>query len=121
MTGRTLFHSRFLLCFLAIAISATEAQAQTCTDLFDFDGTSHGCCSTFPRVLAQGRGNLYCTALQGGANGRGVIFKSTLTGTVTVLHNFNVADGFNLQGGLSLATDGKFYGVTLVGGTSNRG
>jgi uncharacterized repeat protein (TIGR03803 family) len=122
MTGRTLFHSRFLLCFLAIAISATEARAQTYTDLFDFDGTSHGCCSTFPGVLAQGRdGNLYGTALQGGANGRGVIFKSTLTGTVTVVHNFNVTDGFNPQGGLSLGTDGNFYGTTASGGSHSAG
>jgi uncharacterized repeat protein (TIGR03803 family) len=122
MTGRTLSHSRFLLCLLAIATSATVAHAQTYTDLFDFDGTSHGCCSTFPGVLAQGRdGNLYSTALQGGANNRGVIFKSTLTGTVTVLHNFNVTDGYNPQGGLSLGTDGNFYGTTVSGGSHSAG
>jgi uncharacterized repeat protein (TIGR03803 family) len=107
---------------LVISISATVADGQTYTDLFDFDGTSHGCCSTFPGVLAQGRdGNLYSTALQGGANNRGVIFKSTLTGTVTVLHSFNVTDGYNPQGGLSLGTDGNFYGTTASGGSQSAG
>jgi uncharacterized repeat protein (TIGR03803 family) len=115
-------HFRYLLCLLMISLFAALARAQTYTDLFDFDGTNHGCCSTMPGVLAQGRdGNLYGTTLQGGANSRGTVFKATLSGAVTVLHSFNVTDGLNPQGGLSLATDGNFYGSTQGGGTHSAG
>src|SRR5436305_9948350 len=94
------------------------AQAQTYTDLFDFDGTGHGCCSTFPGTLAQGRdGNLYGTAVSGGANGRGAIYKITPAGIITSLHDFNVTDGSGPQGGLSLGLDGNFYGATNGGGS----
>ncbi len=112
-----------LLTLIAAAVaSAAVAQAQTFTDLFEFDHTNSGCCSSFPGTLAQGRdGNLYGTAFSGGVNGRGSIFKSTLSGTVTVLHSFNVTDGSTPQGGLTLGTDGNFYGTTTSGGTHSAG
>src|SRR5438132_7293280 len=104
-------HSRLLLVIGLVLSSAALSQAQTYTDLFDFDGTGHGCCSTFPGTLAQGRdGNLYGTAVSGGANGRGAIFKITLSGTITDLHDFNITDGSGPQGGLSLGLDGNLYG-----------
>jgi uncharacterized repeat protein (TIGR03803 family) len=113
--------SLVVLAVLALAAS-TLLQAQTYTDLFDFDGTNHGCCSIYPGMLAQGRdGNLYGTTLQGGANSRGAIFKSTLSGTVTLLHSFNLTDGASPQGGLSLAADGNFYGSTTSGGSHSAG
>ena len=51
----------FAVCLFVLALAVCPvAHAQTYTDLFDFDGTSHGCCSSTPGVLAQGRdGNLY--------------------------------------------------------------
>ncbi|HET6181037.1 MAG TPA: choice-of-anchor tandem repeat GloVer-containing protein [Candidatus Sulfotelmatobacter sp.] len=114
--------SQFTLLFLVIAVATSVAQAQTFTDLFDFDGTAHGCCASYPGVLAQGRdGNLYGTTLQGGANGRGTVFKATLSGTVTVLHSFNVTDGMGPQGGLTLGMDGNFYGTTNGGGANSKG
>ncbi len=117
---RTLF--RFLLFVLAVTLTASVGQAQTFTDLFDFDGTSHGCCSTYPGALAQGRdGNLYGTSFAGGANGRGNVFKATLSGTITILHDFNVTDGSQPQGGLSLGVDGNLYGSTTFGGTHSAG
>jgi uncharacterized repeat protein (TIGR03803 family) len=109
---------------LAILLLAATSlvRAQTYTDLFDFDGTNHGCCSISPGLLAQGRdGNLYGTTTQGGANSRGAIIKSTLTGTVTVLHSFNLTDGAAPQGGLTLAPDGNFYGAAPSGGTDGAG
>jgi uncharacterized repeat protein (TIGR03803 family) len=109
-----------LVCLILAATSAL--QAQTYTDLFDFDGTNHGCCSIYPSMLAQGRdGNLYGTTLQGGANNRGAIFKATLGGAVTVLHSFNLTDGASPQGGLTLAADGNFYGTTSSGGADTAG
>jgi len=121
MNARRLRPLLFML-IIATAASLTTAQAQTYTDLFDFDGTGHGCCSTYPGVLAQGRdGNLYGTAVSGGANGRGAIFKITVSGTFTTLHDFNITDGSGPQGGLTLATDGNFYGTTNGGGAHSAG
>ena len=46
-------------------------------------------------------------------------------GTETTLYRFcskaNCADGENPVGGVVLATDGNFYGVTLEGGAGNLG
>ena len=115
-------HCRALIVIGLALASVTLSQAQTYTDLFDFDGTGHGCCATFPGTLAQGRdGNLYGTAVSGGANGRGAIFKITLSGTITDLHDFNVTDGSGPQGGLSLGLDGNFYGSTNGGGSGSGG
>jgi uncharacterized repeat protein (TIGR03803 family) len=119
---RIFSRSRFFLLVLAIALAPTLGQAQTYTELFDFDGTNHGCCPTSPGVLAQGRdGNLYGTTIFGGANGIGNVFKFGLDGTMTVLHNFNLTDGSEPQGGLSLGLDGNLYGTTSAGGTNLAG
>jgi uncharacterized repeat protein (TIGR03803 family) len=57
-----------------------------------------------------------------GLNGAGTIFKFTLGGTVTTLHNFcsqsGCPDGQNSYAGLVQATNGDFYGTTVYGGTA---
>jgi uncharacterized repeat protein (TIGR03803 family) len=112
----------FLPVVMVAAILATVAQAQTYTDVYDFDGTGHGCCASYPGVLAQGRdGNLYGTQVSGGANGRGTIFKMTPGGVITSLHDFNVTDGYAPQGGVTLALDGNLYGTTAGGGANSAG
>ena len=69
-------------------------------------------------IIAQGRdGNLYSTAL-GGANNQGAVFKITPSGILNVLHSFTGSDGSQPLGGLTLGTDGNFYGTTYAGGTS---
>jgi len=74
-------------------------------------------------VVAQGRdGNLYSTAIGGGAyTYYGAVFKITPAGTLTILHSFDSAHGSYPYGGLTLATDGNFYGTTLQGGSSDVG
>ena len=67
--------------------------------------------------------NLYGTTYEGGSstncpNGCGTVFKITTKGTLTTLHNFDLDHGSNPIGGLTLATDGNFYGTTYGGGTS---
>jgi uncharacterized repeat protein (TIGR03803 family) len=110
-----------MLASLALAFAAT-LNAQTYTDLFDFDGTSHGCCPLYPANLAQGHdGNLYGTTYSGGTSTFGTVFKITPSGTLTVLHNFNFSDGASPQGGLSLGLDGNFYGATVQGGAHSAG
>ncbi len=64
--------------------------------------------------LVQGTdGNYYGTALSGGTNNQGVVFKVTPGGTYTVLHNFNetVDNGAYPELPLTLGTDGNLYGV----------
>jgi uncharacterized repeat protein (TIGR03803 family) len=65
--------------------------------------------------LVQGTdGNFYGTA-HGGANGYGVIFEITPSGTPTILHNFDGTDGAE-PNGLVQDTNGTFYGTTGAGG-----
>jgi len=114
-------HSRVtlgLVFSLVFAVAAASAgQAQTYTDIHDFDGRNNGCCPDRPALLAQGRdGNLYGTAL-GGVNGDGIVFKITPAGSLSVVYPFTGGDdGFSPRSGLTLGTDGNFYGTTRFGG-----
>lgn len=73
--------------------------------------------------LLQGSdGDLYGTTYVGGSNsscpnGCGTVFKITLAGALTTLHNFDSTNGANPIAALIQATDGKFYGTTYGGGT----
>ena len=113
---------RLLLMFAAFLLPLTTLlQAQTYTDLHDFDETD-GCCAYYPSLLAQGRdGNIYGTTSSGGIHLYGNVFKITPTGTITDLHDFDFTDGAGPYSGLSLGTDGNFYGTTYQGGTHSRG
>jgi len=73
-------------------------------------------------IIAQGRdGNLYSTTFGGGV-GYGAVFKMTPAGKLTTLYRFTGGtDGGSPLGGLTLGTDGNFYGTSRDGGTSNRG
>ncbi len=79
--------------------------------------------------LVQGTdGNFYGTALQGGANNTGTIFKVTPAGSFTTLvsfaklgsNNVNVGGAYP-RSGLIQGTDGNFYGVASSGGANGRG
>jgi uncharacterized repeat protein (TIGR03803 family) len=102
--------------YLALLYTATVS-AQTYKDIFDFDGTTHGCCPQYPNAMAQGQdGNLYGTTPTGGSSNVGTIFKITPTGTLTVLFNFDITHGSTPNGGLILGVDGNLYGTTEHGG-----
>src|SRR5688572_20733474 len=67
-------------------------------------------------------GKIYGTTNTGGKYNLGVIWSyEPSSNTYTVMHNFNTADGTNPYGGLILATDGRFYGMTRLGGANNVG
>jgi uncharacterized repeat protein (TIGR03803 family) len=79
-------------------------------------------------VLVQGYdGNYYGATREGGnsancGGGCGAVFKITPAGVLTILHNFTGhPDGAYPDTGLTLGTDGNFYGVTSVGGKFNAG
>lgn len=78
---------------------------------FTFNG-NNGHNSVAP--LVQGSdGNFYGTAIQGGTNNLGVVFRLTPNGAITLLHSFaGSGDGAFPYGGLVQASDGNFYGTT---------
>jgi uncharacterized repeat protein (TIGR03803 family) len=91
------------------------------TTLHAFDGTD----GSYPYgPLVQGTdGKLYGTTSEGGSGscnffGCGTVFSITTGGVLTILHNFQGADGSDPFGGLIQGTDGKFYGTTYSGGPS---
>jgi uncharacterized repeat protein (TIGR03803 family) len=108
-------HFAFLICL--VTLCAATAAAQTYKDIFDFDGTSHGCCPQYPNTMAQGQdGNLYGITPTGGSSNVGTVFKITPTGSLTVLFNFDITHGSTPNGGLVLGVDGNLYGTTEHGG-----
>jgi uncharacterized repeat protein (TIGR03803 family) len=81
-------------------------------------------------ALAQGtNGIFYGTTQYGGANGTGTIFQMTPNGAFTSVYSFSALGGAdynaNADGatpnGLTLGTDGNFYGTTQAGGANGAG
>jgi uncharacterized repeat protein (TIGR03803 family) len=106
-----------LWAFIVVLVSA--ANAQKVTTLYSFSGEG-GSGNPELMVPAQGRdGRLYGTTY-GPSGGSGTIFKITVSGTATSLYSFG-SDGVNPAAGLTLASDGNFYGTTSAGGGSNNG
>jgi uncharacterized repeat protein (TIGR03803 family) len=66
-------------------------------------------------------GKLYGTTFFGGEVGYGMIFSITTSGTFATLYSFPSPDGVDGENpfGLMQHTNGKLYGVTNQGGTSN--
>ena len=93
---------------------------------FDYQQPLNGY-TTYSGLTDGGDGFLYGTTYQGGANGRGTIFKlAKATGTLTTIHSLNdnaapVREGSNPVGTLTLACDGNLYGTTISGGTYGNG
>jgi uncharacterized repeat protein (TIGR03803 family) len=82
--------------------------------------------SPYGGVVQDKNGNLYGTTYGGGdANGDGVAFGISSSGTFSVIYTFcsasNCADGQSPQGGLAIDTRGNLYGTTVAGGASNQG
>lgn len=119
---------RFVIGLFAIgfflSIACSNVRAQTYTDLHSFKCATEGCYPYYPAMLAQGRdGNLYGTSWWGGTASYGAIFKVTPSGTLTTLSNLDCTGsaGCAAYGGLSLGTDGNFYGASYEGGTYGYG
>src|SRR5580700_8019342 len=56
-----------------------------------------------------------------GTNGLGTVFSITPAEKVTVIYNCDETHGYNLSSGLTLGTDGNFYGAAFYGGTAGFG
>jgi uncharacterized repeat protein (TIGR03803 family) len=104
--------------FVACFASAVASQAQTFSTVLQFDFTD----GAFPQFisLAQGaNGNLYAEATDGGSQHLGTIFEVTTQGSLVWLKSMPapppIGNGplgeINPFGGLTLGSDGNFYGV----------
>ena len=100
----------------------------TMTTLYLFCSQLNCTDGEYPSTLIQGKdGNFYGTTYAGGNSadctqegsfGCGTVFKITPQGALTILHNFSSADGCYPEAGLTLGSDGNFYGTTLAGGAN---
>jgi uncharacterized repeat protein (TIGR03803 family) len=121
--------SRMLAAFVAamvvltLSVAAMPAQAQTYTDLHDFNPGAGDPVNLYATGLfPQGwDGRLYGVTAGGGTSSDGTVYGITLAGTPTILHSFDGTDGVDVYYGLTLGSDGNFYGVTTQGGSSNDG
>jgi uncharacterized repeat protein (TIGR03803 family) len=90
--------------------------------LQNFNGSNGA--SPFLGALTQGRdGKLYGTTYSGGVSGMGTVYRfNQTTNFIQVLHSFaGGTDGSSPAGGLTLATDGNYYGTTNYGGSAGVG
>jgi len=107
-----------------ITVTVAQAHAQGFLTLVNFNGANGS--NPDPKALVKGPdGNLYGTTQNGGANSAGTIFRITPAGALTTLYEFcsqpGCADGSGPVAGLTLGSDGNFYGVASGGGASGVG
>lgn len=89
--------------------------------VFSFSGQSRG---TYPGVqLLELNGYLYGTAVNGGINGGGTLYRIRHDGSdFKVIHYFSdIAQGSKPNGNLALGADGYLYGTTVLGGIYGHG
>jgi uncharacterized repeat protein (TIGR03803 family) len=118
-----------LLGILVFGVLLGAAWAQTESVLYSFCAQGGNRCTDgaipFAGVVFDQAGNMYGTTEEGGAHGRGVVFKLTPKGEETVLYNFcaqsHCTDGEYPAGGLILDQKGDLYGVAGSGGAHKYG
>jgi uncharacterized repeat protein (TIGR03803 family) len=112
---------------LMVTASAITIHAQTYTDLYNLGSNSGDPANpAWIGLFTQGRdGNLYTTSTYGGLNTEGAVFQLSPSGTMTPLWSFDGTNktnsGFYPYSGLTLGTDGNFYGTTYAGGSTGAG
>jgi uncharacterized repeat protein (TIGR03803 family) len=99
----------------------------TLTTLYNFCAQIGCADGEFPMagLVQAANGDPYGTTYNGGASGRGTVFKISPSGTLTTLYSFCAqspcTDGQNPYAGLVQATNGDLYGTTSAGGGNGGG
>jgi uncharacterized repeat protein (TIGR03803 family) len=116
-----------LAAILVLLVTTTQrAPAQTLTTLYSFAGPPNDGVQPMASPIVDSQGNVYGTTYFGGDSsscgsaGCGTVFKVSATGSETVLHSFNFADGANPEGALIMDMQGNVYGTTSQGGRFGR-
>jgi uncharacterized repeat protein (TIGR03803 family) len=91
------------------------------TVLYSFNLGNSGPYGPFSGLTLGTDGNYYGTTAGGGASEAGTVFKTTPSGTVTILHTFDVSDGEEPYAPPIEGTDGNFYGTAVAGGPVSAG
>jgi len=91
------------------------------TVLHDFAGGTTDGNEPLGALVQATNGDFYRTTQYGGTGNDGTVFEITSSGTVTLVHSFDVTDGENPHGGLVQATNGNLYGTASFGGASGVG
>jgi uncharacterized repeat protein (TIGR03803 family) len=111
---------RWVAALLAtVAVTAVLSTAQTVKDVVIFTGDND--LGAPGGILTEGlTAEIYGTCPNVNDT-YGSIFSLTPSGSLANLYTFNAATGYYAAGGLTLVSDGNFYGAAVGGGTANDG
>jgi uncharacterized repeat protein (TIGR03803 family) len=119
-----------LMVFMAVLFLGLTASAQyTPVGLYEYPNTNNNTSGIMPdSFLAQGPdGAFYDTDWSDGNYNSGSVYTISLTGEFELVYSFCAEGGFcmetgsNPEGGLTLGSDGNFYGTTSGGGAHGYG
>jgi uncharacterized repeat protein (TIGR03803 family) len=101
-----------------IPVTAPGAVLDT---LYSFADTDPGF-NPYAGLVQANDSSFYGTALEGGVNGDGTVFRMTTNGIVSLVHAFKYStDGAMPYAALTQGTNGSLYGVNYVGGKYGSG
>jgi uncharacterized repeat protein (TIGR03803 family) len=93
----------------------------TLTSLVSFNYTNGGSLP-YAGVVQTPDGDFFGTTYEGGAYGYGAVYQMSSSGVITTVYSFTGGgDGGHPAAGLTLGSDGNFYGTTAYGGTYDDG
>lgn len=97
----------------------TTANAYSVVHPLDYNNEGH---SSSAALVKGNDGSLYAMATYGGAYNYGILFKTTTTGTFSILNSFNGAVKGNIPyGSFIKSADSAYYCTTSSGGAHNHG
>jgi uncharacterized repeat protein (TIGR03803 family) len=96
------------------------SQAQTVQVIYNFNGTQGGANPLYGTPVQGQNGHLYSTAYDFPGDG-GIFEINVKKGAAETLPVFNGTNGRQPSGGLTLGSDGAFYGTTSAGGSPDMG
>ncbi|MBZ5723101.1 MAG: IPT/TIG domain-containing protein [Acidobacteriia bacterium] len=103
-----------------VAASANPARAQTPTTLHSFQSGSTDACEPEDNIVQGRDGNMYGVGVSCGTSGTGAVYKISPTGAESVVFNFP-SDWSSCFSGLTLGSDGNFYGTCFTNPGGNGG